>query len=73
MNTFIKYFSIFIAFGIIWFMIFSIHISDSTSFFLVLQNELKMNPHEEDSVGNKKVIDRAKVIDAISKAFRTNN
>ncbi len=70
MATFFKYFIIFIIFGVIWFMIFSIQVSKSTSMFLALQKELKMLPPEEaDELGNKKAIDREKVIDAISKAF----
>ena len=70
MGTFIKYLSLFIVFGIIWFMIFSIQVSKSTTVFLALQKELKMVPEEdEDDLGSKKAIDREKVIDAISKAF----
>jgi hypothetical protein len=70
MAALFKYVSIFFIFGIIWFMIFSIQISKSTTVFLVLQKQLKMVPaEEEDELGNKKTIDREKVIDAISKAF----
>lgn len=71
MGTIIKYFSIFIIFGIIWFMIFSIQVSKSTTIFLALQKQLKMvSDDNEDELGNKKAIDREKVIDAISKAFK---
>lgn len=69
MGTFFKYLSLFIVFGIIWFMIFSIQVSKTRSIFVVLQKELKMQPEDENELGNKKEIDREKVIDAISKAF----
>ncbi|APJ03966.1 hypothetical protein [Silvanigrella aquatica] len=70
MITIFKYLFLFIAFGIIWFMILSIQVSKSSTLFLVLQKELKMVPgDEEEDISNKKEIDRQKVIDAISKAF----
>jgi hypothetical protein len=69
MGTLLKYLSLFIVFGIIWFMIFSIQISKNTTIFVALQKELNMEPPEENELGNKKAIDREKVIDAISKAF----
>lgn len=69
MGTFIKYFSLFVVFGVIWFMIFSIQVSKTTTIFVALQKQLKMESAEEDDLGDKKTIDREKVIDAISKAF----
>ena len=70
MATFFKYLFLFVVFGIIWFLIFSIQISKNSNIFLVLQKEFRMTvDDDDDSGGNKKPIDRQKVIDAISKAF----
>jgi hypothetical protein len=69
MGGLIKYITIFIFFGVIWFGILSIQVSKKTSLFVAIQKELKMYPEEEDDQSNKKSIDREKVIDAISKAF----
>ena len=67
-----KYFFIFIMLGVIWFFIFSIQVSKNKTIFLVVQKEMNMLPEEEEDTGNKKAIDREKVIDALSKAFRNN-
>ncbi|MGY3804784.1 hypothetical protein ACWNT8_12010 [Pigmentibacter ruber] len=69
MGVLLKYISIFLIIGLVWFGIFSIQVSKKTTLFAALQKELKIAPEEDDENSNKKQIDRQKVIDAISRAF----
>ena len=69
MGALLKYISIFLIIGLVWFGIFSIQVSKKTTLFAALQKELKIPPEEDDENANKKQIDRQKVIDAISRAF----
>ncbi|WP_158999670.1 hypothetical protein [Pigmentibacter ruber] len=69
MGALLKYISIFLIIGLVWFGIFSIQVSKKTTLFAALQKELKIAPEEDDENSNKKQIDRQKVIDAISRAF----
>lgn len=69
MGALLKYISIFLIIGLVWFGIFSIQVSKKTTLFAALQKELKIAPEEDDENANKKQIDRQKVIDAISRAF----
>ncbi|BBH53389.1 hypothetical protein [Fluviispira sanaruensis] len=71
MLTFLKYLGLFLLFGFIWFFIYSIPVNKTTNLLFVLQRELNMQSkvEEVDTQGNKKAIDREKVIDALTKAF----
>jgi len=70
MIVLLKFVSYFLLYGLIWFFIFSIPVSNDESLFIVLQKTLKTNSGGERNERTKNEIHKDKVIDALTKAFK---
>jgi hypothetical protein len=70
MFNFLKFFFIFILCGVVWFIIFSIPVAESESIFVVLQKTLNTSPSDEDDSAIKKELNKEKIVDALTKAFK---
>lgn len=66
-----KFLFFFLLYGTIWFFIFSIPLNKEGDLFLALKNTLNYTPAKEKNENkNRKEINREKVIDALTNAFK---
>jgi len=70
MSSFLKFIFFFLLYGLVWFFLFSIPISKDNNVFLVLQKSLNLKLDLEKNEKTKKEINKERVIDAITNAFK---
>lgn len=70
MLSLLKVIFVFLLYGIVWFLIFSIPIGRYDSIFLALQRTIKISTAQERSEKTKNEIHKDQVIDALTKAFK---